>query len=189
VPHVTVDRGRHIAPPADLVLHRRDVPALDGVTTLARTAADCCRCLPDRAALVVADAVLAQGVPLAEVLTQARGAGAGHVRRLLARASGLAGSSGETCARLALQDAGLVVEAQVHIPRVGFVDLLVAGRLVVEIDGYAYHAHRRQFVRDHRRDAELQTQGYRVLRFTWSDAVYRPEYVVRVVTAVLAQAA
>lgn len=36
-------------------------------------------------------------------------------------------------------------------------------RLVVELDGYAYHRTRAAFERDRRRDADLQLAGYRVL--------------------------
>lgn len=39
-------------------------------------------------------------------------------------------------------------------------------RLVVELDGFAYHRHRAAFERDRARDAEMQTAGYRVLRLT-----------------------
>jgi len=42
-------------------------------------------------------------------------------------------------------------------------------RVIVEVDGYAFHASARSFVQDRRRDAELTAAGYRVLRFTWSD--------------------
>jgi very-short-patch-repair endonuclease len=42
-----------------------------------------------------------------------------------------------------------------------------AQRLVVEVDGYAYHQTRAAFERDRRRDADLQEAGFRVLRPTW----------------------
>lgn len=40
-------------------------------------------------------------------------------------------------------------------------------RLVVEVDGFAFHGTRAAFERDRRRDARLQTAGYRVVRLTW----------------------
>ena len=40
-------------------------------------------------------------------------------------------------------------------------------RLVVEVDGYAFHGSRRAFVRDRRRDSVIIAAGMRVLRLTW----------------------
>ena len=39
-------------------------------------------------------------------------------------------------------------------------------RLVVELDGFAYHGHRAAFERDRERDATMQAAGYRVIRLT-----------------------
>jgi very-short-patch-repair endonuclease len=39
-------------------------------------------------------------------------------------------------------------------------------RLVVELDGFAYHRHRAAFERDRARDTALQVAGYRVIRLT-----------------------
>ena len=38
--------------------------------------------------------------------------------------------------------------------------------LIVELDGFAYHAHRAAFEHDRARDAALQAAGYRVVRIT-----------------------
>jgi very-short-patch-repair endonuclease len=53
-----------------------------------------------------------------------------------------------------------------------------AHRLVVEVDGYAYHGTRAAFERDRRRDADLQTAGFRVLRITWRRLDEEPEAVL-----------
>lgn len=61
-----------------------------------------------------------------------------------------------------------------------------AARLVVEVDGYAYHGSRHNFAADRRRDAELAAGGYRVLRFTWGDLTeQRLATVVRLAQALV----
>jgi very-short-patch-repair endonuclease len=52
-------------------------------------------------------------------------------------------------------------------------------RLIVEVDGYAYHSSRSAFERDRLRDADLQAAGYRVVRVTWRQLVTEPEALVR----------
>lgn len=61
-------------------------------------------------------------------------------------------------------------------------------RLVVEVDGFAYHSSRTAFERDRRRDAELQAWGYRVLRITWRRLVAEPNAVVAQLAALLSAA-
>lgn len=50
-----------------------------------------------------------------------------------------------------------------------------AERLVVEVDGHAYHASSRRFESDRRRDADLLAAGVRVMRVTWHQIVNEPE--------------
>jgi very-short-patch-repair endonuclease len=45
-------------------------------------------------------------------------------------------------------------------------------RLIVEIDGFAYHGSATAFERDRRRDATLIAAGFRVIRFTWRQLVH-----------------
>ena len=44
-------------------------------------------------------------------------------------------------------------------------------KLIVEVDGFAYHSSREAFERDRRRDARLQAAGFRVIRFTYLQIV------------------
>lgn len=60
-------------------------------------------------------------------------------------------------------------------------------RLVVEVDGYAYHSSRTAFERDRLRDAELGAAGFRVMRLTWRVLVDEPEAVVARLASALAQ--
>jgi len=45
-------------------------------------------------------------------------------------------------------------------------------KLAVETDGWAGHGHRIAFERDRSRDADLQAQGFAVLRFTWRQVMH-----------------
>jgi very-short-patch-repair endonuclease len=61
-----------------------------------------------------------------------------------------------------------------------------APRLIVEVDGYAFHASRGAFERDRARDSELQALGYRVIRITWRQLTRTPHAVVARLAAALA---
>lgn len=56
-------------------------------------------------------------------------------------------------------------------------------RLIVEVDGLRYHASKRAFENDRRRDAVLAAAGYTVMRVTWDQITHEHEAVlVRLVT-------
>lgn len=75
----------------------------------------------------------------------------------------------------------------VNVPVGGIeVDFLWPGaRVVVELDGYAFHSDRAAFERDRERDARLQLAGYRVLRVTHRRLVEEPDAVITEVAALL----
>ena len=52
-----------------------------------------------------------------------------------------------------------------------------ADRVVVELDGWAWHRTRRSFEEDRRKAAALEAAGYRVLRFSWRQIRGEPELV------------
>jgi very-short-patch-repair endonuclease len=58
-------------------------------------------------------------------------------------------------------------------------------RLVVEVDGFAYHGNRAAFERDRRKDAALVAAGYRVIRITWRQLVEEPHAVVALLARLL----
>lgn len=62
-------------------------------------------------------------------------------------------------------------------------------RVVVEVDGYAFHGSRSVFERDRQRDAALQSDGYAVIRVTWRALAYEPEAVLVRIATVLARRA
>jgi very-short-patch-repair endonuclease len=59
-------------------------------------------------------------------------------------------------------------------------------RLIVEVNGFRFHSSRSAFERDRRRDAELGTLGFRVMRVTWRQIVNEPEALVARLAAALA---
>jgi very-short-patch-repair endonuclease len=64
-----------------------------------------------------------------------------------------------------------------------------AQRLVVEIDGYAFHSSRRSFERDRRKDRELAAAGYLILRITWRELTDERDAVVATLSAALTRRA
>jgi very-short-patch-repair endonuclease len=97
------------------------------------------------------------------------------------------GSGVETLLAIELRALGVAFIQQVPFDGVGFVDFLVAGRLVVETDGYAHHSDRAAFVRDRRRDEELLRRGIPTLRLAASDVIADPRAAaLRVVEALCA---
>jgi very-short-patch-repair endonuclease len=52
-------------------------------------------------------------------------------------------------------------------------------RLVVQLDGFAYHRTRRDRERDAGTDADLELAGFRVLRLTWDDVTLHRARTVR----------
>jgi very-short-patch-repair endonuclease len=60
-----------------------------------------------------------------------------------------------------------------------------AARLVVELDGWAFHTTPERFQRDRERQNRLVAAGWTVLRFTWRDLIERPDYVMASVRRML----
>lgn len=77
----------------------------------------------------------------------------------------------ETKVRLFLRSRRIPFSVQVAISDVGRVDLLVGDRLVIELDGRAFHTGT-AFEEDRARDFELITRGYLVLRISYRQVVH-----------------
>lgn len=170
--HVLIPRGHKAAPLWGEHQHEtRDLPPVPlsafPVAPLARCLADLLCCAQEWTALVAADAALHQGrVTYEQVGTYLRGSRRVLGRRRLQRTSSRARSPLETLARIQLRGAGLDVVDGVETGGVGEVDLLIAGWLVVELDGYEYHSDMWSFDQDRSRDRELARLGYTSIRFT-----------------------
>jgi very-short-patch-repair endonuclease len=96
--------------------------------------------------------------------------GVGRLRQMLSRQGGPAFTRSEAERRLL----ELIAAAELPPPQsnarvLGYeVDAFWRRqRLVVEVDGYAFHGHRQAFEHDRRRDQTLTAAGYKVIRVTW----------------------
>lgn len=190
---VTVPRGSRQSTPGVRMRRRtltdRDVDGLRPVTGAERTAVDCGRSLPLLDATIVLDSALRSCAirpdRLHAAARDARGHGATALRRAVRHTDELAGSALESALRLLLGLLGTDVRTQVWIRGVGTVDFVLDGWLVIEADGFAFHADRDSYRTDRRRANGLAERGYVLLRFTWEDVRLRPGWVVRQVERVL----
>lgn len=166
------------------------------VTTVERTVVDCLVLLPDRPASDLLDRALNRdlltGNALAEAVRDRVGRrGTKRLLRYLRRIRGGSRSEAERVAIGLLRKAGLsgwTVNSPIEDAAglVGIGDLVfAAARLVVELDGWAYHMTSQQFQRDRTRQNRLIRAGWTVLRFTWLDLTERPEYVIATIRSVL----
>jgi very-short-patch-repair endonuclease len=138
------------------------------------------RCLPPREALVMVECAVGRGDMTLEFLRERLpGKRNGKAREVLRWVDRGAESLLETLARTEFRRAGIHVDAQVYIDGVGYVDLLLDGWLVVELDG-RHHGDWAQ-----RRNNRSVVRGYTVLRYYYPDVDHRPEEMVAEVLAVL----
>jgi very-short-patch-repair endonuclease len=186
---IRVHRLRDLAP--DEITIVEGIP----VTTPCRTLLDLSTALPnrdlERAVARTLRLELATIADIRSMLTRHRArAGTRRLRSLIDQEAEPAFTRSDAEERLL----ALIREAGLPGPRVnavthGFeVDMLwPEHRLVVEVDGFAYHSSPRAFERDRTRDAVLTTAGLRVMRFTWRQIVRQPIVVIARVALALGQ--
>jgi very-short-patch-repair endonuclease len=115
-------------------------------------------------------------------------AGVALVRAILGQEGGPSRTrSGGEGAMLRLIRAARLPAPLTNVPVAGFTAdfLWPEQRLIVEVDGYPFHAHRAAFERDHRRDIVHRDAGYVVLRFTGKQLEEAPYYVIAVIARAL----
>ena len=202
--HVTVGRDRSRLSRPGATVHRSDLAGDDRVlrdglllTSALRTVLDLCRSLPLHEAVVVADSALRHELVSVEELTGALrdlppGVGRGRIARVLRLIDPKSGSVLESLCRVLLSQAGLAPEETQLVIRgraglwIGRIDFAwPSAGLVVETDGFAYHADRNSYRKDRRRGNALVLAGWRVLRFSWEDVVHDPHDVVAAVREAL----
>lgn len=167
-----LDRHRRLERRDGLVLHWEGLDASDGTrcTTSAAVAVRCIsRCFGVHEAVRVADSALQRGLTARSEIAEALEDAIWNELPAIAAVDGHCGSGYETDAKLLLLMAGLQFEQQVPIPRVGRVDFVVCGCVIVEVDGRKHHES--TFEEDRARDAEALLQGYLTVRVSanWLD--------------------
>ncbi len=201
---VSVARGRGRGPRGirvrSALLKGSDVAVNRGVpiTTVSRTLVDLAGVASDRITLDAVDQAIRLGIynqpSIADQFRRGH-AGSTRLRTVLAdRDPGRARTRSELerrCLEL-VSAAGLAApEVNVWLPQYGCeVDLLWRGsRLIVELDGWAFHRSRGSFEEDRRRTVDLQSDGYTVLRFTWRQIDQRSQWVTSCLRKALQPAA
>lgn len=171
-PHVRVNAHAGRFDKRGLVIHWRvpedDISGQDMVS-IRDAAAQAVLCQEARAAVATLDSLLHLKL-LSEddldAMFRALPARTQVLRRLV---DGRAESGGETLLRLILRTLPVDVRTQVTIARVGRVDFLVDGWLIIECDGREFHQGWDKQQVDRRRDVEAAAQGYVTVRFIAAD--------------------
>lgn len=154
-------------------------------TAPVRTVLDCARDLPFGDALAVADSALRHGSAKRDVLlAAAKHAGLeGRAMLVVQWADGRAANPFESALRALAIEAGLLVVVQYEIRAGSLVlhpDLAdpFAG-IAVEAESWTFHAGKHDHDRDCARFNALAVAGWLVLRFTWTQVMHSPSYVLR----------
>ena len=166
-------------------LRSSDITTLDGIplTTATRTLIDISPTVSARELEQALAQSLAQRLTtraqLERELEGNCGRGTARLRRLLAGEVALTRSEAEERLLTLIRKAKLPQPAT-NVRVEGFeVDFLWRdARLVVEVDGYAFHADAIAFENDRQRDFALTSTGLRVVRVTWKQLVREPEAVL-----------
>jgi very-short-patch-repair endonuclease/predicted transcriptional regulator of viral defense system len=164
------------------------------ITAPARTLLDLAETIPppdiERALAEALVRKLTTEAQLQRLLSRSLGRrGSRALRTILSQSSGPALTRSEAERKLLdLIRAGRLPHPQTNA-KVGRyeVDFLWARqRLIVEVDGYAFHSSRAAFERDRTRDGDLQAQGFAVLRLTWRQITEEPHPVLVHIAQLLA---
>jgi very-short-patch-repair endonuclease len=184
-PTVTVPRRRSGLTAEEIEVHWADLTSQQvdcGVTTKVQTVIDCARVCPFDVALAVADSALRDGVSRDELLAAAKASprtGRAKALKVVKAADGRAANPFESVLRaIALEVPGLCVVPQQRVGHIGCVDLFDHRLgLVIEAESYQWHSSRTALARDVRRYTWCVRLGYTVVRFTWEEVMFQPDYV------------
>lgn len=189
--HVAVARdGSRLRSPDGLPLSRgraglrlhwwplRDAPGPVAVST-ADALARVVRCQPPRYAVAVIDSALHAGLIDRSDLSSLMSRVPARRRLALSRFDPASESGIESLVRFDLEEAGMHCQSQVVVPGIGRVDLLIEGRVIVEVDGREWHGSEQ--ARDYRRDLLATARGAPTVRVDYRHAVEESPLVIAAV--------
>ena len=144
-------------------------------------------------ALAVADSSWRDGLDPLEVFRQAKALAPRLSRRVVAVLRHVdrgAANPFESVLSAHCIRAGADVVTQLQIRDKTFyaeVDIAIEElRIVVEAESFEHHGDRRALKRDCRRYTGLAARGWVVLRFTWEEVMFEPDYVIDAIRATVA---
>jgi len=141
------------------------------VDTVSVALATATTCLPPEQAVASIDSALNRRLVSLVQLEEAFALFPLASRAMLMRADVRCESGLESIVCFRLRALRVHFRIQVVIPGVGRVDVFIGDRLILELDGFAFHSSRESFESDRRRDLALQALGYRVIRLSYERAI------------------
>lgn len=141
---------------------------------------------PPASTAIATSAMRLLGVPREVLADQLRADRSGTARTVLRELDLRAESIVEVDAIHLFRTNGISYEAQVFLAGIGRVDFLLAGFLIVEVDGFAFHSGREALRRDLGRNNASTLNGFAVLRYMPEHLWFEPERVVAEIRAALA---
>ena len=203
LPDVTFPRNHHLPAAArrHLVPHWSDLAdedVADGVTTKARTLVDCMRNLDVTESVPIVNSAVRSGdFTPAEVVALARGMrGRGRARAIAVASLASrkpANPFESTLMAIAVQVPGLTALPQEPVYAGGrelHPDLYDEGLgLIIEAESFEWHGKRAALTRDCWRYNAFVLAGKVVIRFSWDQVIFEPDYVFEVLTAMVARLA
>lgn len=141
---------------------------------------------PPASTALATSAIRLHGVPLELLKNVLRGDRSAPVLRALRELDLRAESIVEVDAQHLFRTNGIAFEPQVFLPGIGRVDFLIAGFLIIEIDGHAFHSKRVDMLRDRDRNNSSTVKGFAVLRYMPEHIWFNQQQVLADVRAALA---
>lgn len=174
VPHVWLGENgrRHPHPDCTCVTHFFEGPTRFGRAAVETALVHLFRCAGEEAFFAAYESAWRQRKLSAAARQRIRALLPETARWLIDMARPDADSGLESLLRLRLHLLGIRLSCQVTITGVGRVDFVVAGRLIIEVDGRENHDGWSMRHKDLMRDAAASAHGYETLRFDYAQVIH-----------------